>query len=86
MMWTSSPIHKITIAPIIESIRPAGWKGAPSAGFENNLASKPPTIDPISPMMIHAIQLAGTCITDFAIKPAMKPIMIYQRKCNIVFT
>jgi len=35
--------------------------------------------------MIHNIQFAGTCIIDFAMKPAMKPIMIYQRKCNIVF-
>lgn len=59
--------------------------GDPSAGLENNLAMRPPTMDPIRPMMIHAIQFAGTCMTDFAMKPAMKPIMIYQRKCNIVF-
>ena len=58
MMCVSWPNHKITIAPRIDRIRPAGWNDEPSAGFENNLAINPPTIDPIRPMIIVSITFA----------------------------
>ncbi len=46
---TKPQISSSTIAPTIDNRKPAGWNVAPSFGFENNLAKRPPTKDPTMP-------------------------------------
>jgi hypothetical protein len=63
----------------VEKIRPAGWYRS-FVGRENMWLTPPPRIDPMMPSTVVQKIVIWTCITDFAITPAIRPIRIYQIK------
>ena len=49
-------------------------------GGENKWVTAPPMIDPMMPSTIVQKIVMCTCITDFAIIPAINPTTMYQIK------
>ena len=77
-------MKRTRIAPSVERMRPAGWYRS-FVGRENMWLTPPPMIDPMMPStMVQKIAMC-TCITDFAITPAISPMSRYQIKWNTLF-
>src|SRR5208282_4869835 len=56
------------------------WHCFLGAGRENMWLTPPPMTDPTMPSTIVQKIVICTCITDFAISPAISPIRTYQTK------
>ena len=57
-----------------------GGMKSSGCGGENMWVTAPPMIDPMMPSTIVQKIVMCTCITDFAITPAINPTTMYQIK------